>query len=296
MLGDRGTKNFLYGSLQVYGRPDETLLKSAKEIIESAKEYTPPKKIKTLDAKEFAKYAKKEIDYYKSVYPGFKADIEIREDIVSSAMVSSEKFLIYKWAAFPEHRIEALLNHEIGTHILTYFNGMSQPFKQLHTGLCGYDEMQEGLAVLSEYLCGGLTVNRMKILAGRVLAVDAMVEGADFIETFRYLKKNADLAEKSAFSVTARVFRGGGLTKDAVYLRGFLEVLNFIREKGRIKPLYAGKIAARHIPMIHELMLRKVLHEPPLYPRYLDTNEAKKRIEDLKKGENILDILKKELQ
>ncbi|WP_200763956.1 flavohemoglobin expression-modulating QEGLA motif protein [Nitrosophilus alvini] len=296
MLSDRGTKKFLYGSLQVYGRPDENLKESAKKIIEITKEHTTPKESKKIDAKRFAEYAKKEIEYYKNIYPDFKADIEIREDIVSSAMVSSEKFLIYKWATFPEHRIEALLNHEIGTHILTFFNGLSQPFKQLHTGLCGYDEMQEGLAVLSEYLCDGLTIQRLKILAARVLAVDAMVEGADFIETFRFLINSANLSHKSAFSVTTRVFRGGGLTKDAVYLRGFLEILNYIKEDGKIKPLYAGKIAAKHIPIIQELILRKVLHEPPLYPKYLDTPNAIKKIENLKKEKDILEIIKRDLQ
>ena len=33
MLGDRGTRNFLYGSLQLYGRVDDTLLQVAREVL-----------------------------------------------------------------------------------------------------------------------------------------------------------------------------------------------------------------------------------------------------------------------
>ncbi|NIQ16470.1 MAG: DUF1704 domain-containing protein, partial [Candidatus Dadabacteria bacterium] len=69
-------------------------------------------------------------------------------------------------------RVEALLQHEIGTHALTYFNGLSQPFKQLCIGLSGYEELQEGLAVLAEYLVGGLSKPRLRLLAGRVVAVN----------------------------------------------------------------------------------------------------------------------------
>ena len=71
-----------------------------------------------------------------------------------------------------ERRAEALLQHEVGTHLVTYFNGSSQPLRLLQVGLSGYDALQEGLAVLSEYLVGGLSEARMRTLAARVIAVD----------------------------------------------------------------------------------------------------------------------------
>ena len=46
----------------------------------------------------------------------------------------------------------ALLHHEVGTHLVTHVNGTHQPIKVLGVGLAGYDETQEGLAVLAEYL------------------------------------------------------------------------------------------------------------------------------------------------
>ena len=296
MLNDRGTANFLYGSMQVYGGVEEDLLKSAIKILEAISNVVPNKKSKEMaDAVEFARAAKKEIAYYKAICPAVDAKVEIRDDIASGAMVSGGNFLIYRGSSFPKDRIEPLIHHEIGTHVLTYFNGLSQPFKQLHTGLRGYDEMQEGIAVLSEYLCGGLTLNRIKILAARVVAVHAMIGGATFIETFHLLKDKYGLLPKSAFSVTSRVYRGGGLTKDAVYLRGFLHIFDYLKEGGKLDLLFVGKIAATHIPLVRELLLRSILVAPPLSPRYLEDEEALKRLQMIRNGYSILDIITKEM-
>ncbi|WP_281950717.1 flavohemoglobin expression-modulating QEGLA motif protein [Nitrosophilus kaiyonis] len=291
MLKDRDTKNFFYGSMQVYGEIEKNLLDTALEILNLTKNYNESID-EYVDAYEFSEYAKKEIEDYKKIFPKFNAVVELREDIVSSAMVSNHKFLIYKYAKFPKNRIKALLNHEIGTHILTYFNGLYQPFKQLHTGLKGYDEMQEGLAVLSEYLCGELGIKRIKILAARVLAAQSLIDDYDFVKTFNLLK-SYNFADKTAFSITTRVYRGGGLTKDAIYLRGFIDILEYIKDGGEIEPLYIGKIAANHIPMIKELILRKVLKNPPLMPKYLKDENSLKRLEEIKNGLDILNIIKK---
>lgn len=296
MLNDRGNASFLHGSMQVYGGVEEDLLETSIEILKVISDIKPNKKPKEMvDAVEFARAAKEEIAYYKEICATVEAKVEIRDDIAAGAMVSGGNFLIYRWSSFPKDRIEPLIHHEIGTHILTYFNGLSQPFKQLHTGLRGYDEMQEGIAVLSEYLCGGLTLNRIKILSARVIAVHAMIDGASFVETFHLLKNEYGFLPKTSFSVTTRVYRGGGLTKDAVYLRGFLHIFDYLKDGGKLDLLFVGKIAANHIPIVQELLYRKVLHKPPLSPRYLEDEEALKRLEKIKNGFGILDIINEEM-
>ena len=296
MLNDRGKANFLHGSMQVYGGVEEDLLETSIEILKAIANIKPTKKPKKMvDAVEFARAAKKEVAYYKEICPTVDAKVEIRDDIASGALVSGGNFLIYRWSSFPIDRIEPLVHHEIGTHVLTYFNGLSQPFKQLHTGLRGYDEMQEGIAVLSEYLCGGLTPNRVKVLAARVVAVHTMIGGASFVETFNLLKDEYGLLPKTAFTVTMRVYRGGGLTKDAVYLRGFLHIFDYIKDGGKLDLLFVGKIAANHIPLIQELLFRKVLSDPPLSPRYLQDKAALKRLEKIRSGHTLLDIITKEM-
>ena len=62
---------------------------------------------------------------------------------------------------------------------MTQVNGTHQPIKVLGVGLAGYDETQEGLAVLAEIACGGLTAFRLRQLAGRVVAVHRLIGGGD---------------------------------------------------------------------------------------------------------------------
>src|SRR5690606_17407786 len=130
----------------------------------------------------------------------------------------------------PAHRVDALLQHEIGTHVVTFANGSAQPLGLLATGLAGYEELQEGLAVLSEHLVDGLDTSRLRLLAARVVAVRSVIDGADFVETYRLLAEEHDVDPTTAFTVAMRVHRGGGLTKDAVYLRGLVRLLGYLGE------------------------------------------------------------------
>ena len=298
LLFDRDTANFLYGSIPTYGRVEEDLLETASRMLEllphEKKDVEADAQEDAVDAETFAEYAREEIDYYKTFYPQMRSNVEIRDDIVAGAMVSGGNFLIARSAHFPKHRIEALLHHEIGTHILTYTNGLAQPFKQLHTGLSGYDEMQEGIAVLSEYLSGGISKARLRVLAARVVAVHLLCEGKPFDEVFAVLNDEYGFGEKSAFTITTRVFRGGGLTKDAVYLRGLIGIFDYLHGDGPLEPLFIGKIAADHIPLIEELQYREILKKPPLWPRWLEEPAAKRRLQEIREEKlTLLDLIEK---
>ena len=82
--------------------------------------------------------------------------VEVRDDS-TGVMVSNGNLLIAPTAVVPSYQVQPLLHHEIGTHIVTHVNGSCQPLRLLGAGLAGYDETQEGLAVLAEHLAGGLT-------------------------------------------------------------------------------------------------------------------------------------------
>jgi uncharacterized protein (TIGR02421 family) len=185
------------------------------------------------------------------------------------------------------------LAHEIGTHVVTFFNGRAQPFRQLSTGLPDYEELQEGLAVLAEYLVGGLTRPRLRLLAGRALAAYMLSEGATFPEVFRLLNHTHDFPQKTAFNITLRVFRGGGLLKDMVYLRGLIRLLDYLGQGGELEPLLVGKFGAGHLPIIQELQWRKVLSAPRLTPRYLENPQATERLDRLRGGTTILELVKR---
>jgi len=258
LLEDRGKRNFYYGSLQLYGTVSQELLQLAKTLLSQI----PPRSRevtsgRSLDAKAFAEQARQEIDRYKQVYPSLSASIEIRDDTVG-LMVSQGNLLIGHMTRIPVSRAQALIQHEVGTHIVTFFNGKAQPFQQLHCGLAGYDELQEGLAVLAEYLVGGLSRPRVRLLAGRVVAAHALTQGASFIETFALLNHTYRFEQKTAFTISARIYRGGGLTKDAVYLRGFVGLLRYLHQGGELEPLFVGKVAADHVAMIRELQSKRM--------------------------------------
>ncbi len=185
----------------------------------------------------------------------------------------------------------ALLQHEVGTHLVTYYNGAAQPLRLLQVGLAGYDALQEGLAVLSEYLVGGLSEGRMRTLAARVIAIDQMIRGATFPSVFQQLVDEFGFEPRTAYTITLRVFRGGGLTKDALYLRGLVEILQYLGAGGDLEPLLIGKIAVEHVPVVRELLLSGVLRPPPLRPKYLNSPEAQRRLNGISSRTTVLDLI-----
>ena len=183
------------------------------------------------------------------------------------------------------------MHHEVGTHLLTYFNGTKQPLRQRHAGLAGYEELQEGLAVLAEYLAGGLTRGRMRTLAGRVIAARMMIDGAAFAETFDVLHRDHQLSPFGSFSTTMRAYRGGGLTKDAIYLRGLRDLLAYLAQGHDIEPLYVGKIGLRHVPLIQQLRRREIVQPPAVLPRLWEQPGFQERLENCRRL-SILDLIK----
>jgi uncharacterized protein (TIGR02421 family) len=287
MLEERESSNFKWIGQSVYGVVDESTVAIADRLLQtlSANE----EKHAAVDCYVFAEHAKKELEVYKQKFPGIDLQIQIRKDL-SGVMVSKGHLLISNDFSVSENRIEALIQHEIGTHILTYCNGYQQPLQQMFAGFAGYEQLQEGLAVLAEYLTGGLTHERLKLLAGRVRAVYAMEKGADFIETFRELTDQYGFAPKTAYLITMRVFRGGGFSKDALYLSGVLQLLKYLRAGGNLEILYSGKFPIKHVPVIRELMHRKILKAPFLSP-YFQSETVKKRIENLKTTTDLTTLL-----
>ena len=292
-LTDRGTSRFLYANLQGSERPNDELVRLAQTMLHRIPSRSREGSARDqVGAEAFRQRAMSELKYFREALPGALSRVEIRNDI-SGLMVSRGNLLIPSDLKVPATRVEALIQHEVGTHVLTYLNGKAQRLHQLYAGLAGYDELQEGIAVLSEYLVGGLSAPRLRLLAARVVAVDRMLAGATFIETFRELDREFDFARQTAFTVTMRVFRGGGLTKDAGYLRGLVRLMKYLQTGGEFEPLLIGKISAEHVAVVQELMRRHVLRPPPIRPRYLDDPAARERLAQVSKQGTVLDLIDK---
>jgi len=126
MLRDRNTKKFFYGSMQLFGPIDEQIVKLAETILQKipphSHEISGRNKI---NARSFALRAEAEINYFREFAPTIESKVFIRDDI-TGLMVSNGNLFIGDRVKIPESRIEALIQHEIGTHVLTYVNGRDQ--------------------------------------------------------------------------------------------------------------------------------------------------------------------------
>jgi uncharacterized protein (TIGR02421 family) len=288
MLACRGSEDFLALSIEVYGAVSPALLREARDILSDV---PPPgtRWERQLDAEEFAAAAQAELDRYRRTAPDLEAHVEIRDD-TAGVMVSNGDLLVAPTTRVAESRVEALLHHEIGTHVVTHVNGANQPLHVLAVGLAGYEETQEGLAVLAEYLVGGLTSHRLRQLAARVVAVHEMVAGADFTEVHRQLV-DAGIDGAQAFTITMRVFRSGGLTKDAVYLRGLHDLVTHVSAGQGLDVLWLGKMPISAAPLVEDLHRRGVLVDPLLLPRYLAEPGARVRLADIHRVASLAELI-----
>lgn len=257
-----GTENFKYNSLKYYGEPSKEDLANANFLIH-APTIAAELNQAMFDANAAARYFKEKAKQWQ-----LNCKIETSNKIVAKAMVNSAKkqLLINKDAQFTQSELEAFAYHELGIHMLTTINSKAQPLKVFSLGLVGNTMTQEGLAIFSEYCSGHLTLNRLKSLALRVVAVNLMLEQNSFAKTFHTLVSDYDMDEQTAFTMTTRVYRGGGFTKDYLYLRGFSEVLKLSDQQAPLEDLLVGKTGLLDFSVISEMIDRGMLAKPkPLF-------------------------------
>lgn len=291
LLLDIGRGEFVHESLQLYGGVEAELLELAEHILVSAPRRRTSRRT-LLSADEFRGLAAAEVLSYRTNDPDFGSLPQVRDDIYAGLLVVRGRLLIGSETRIAAARADALIQHEVGTHMVTYHNGMAQPLKLLSGGLPGHDELQEGLAVFGEYLAGGLDCERMRVLAARVVAVHALVDGAEFVEAYRMVREFG-FTQRMAFTITARVYRGGGFTKDASYLRGLSGILDYIAEGRELGRLFLGKYATGQLPVMEELLERKVLVEPRVLPKYLQRDDARERLLRAQRGTSVRELIER---
>ncbi len=273
MLDARGGVDFYHYSKKLYGAPENTMLDGKTRVIDLAlhldetlsglenERLVLGMSDELMSAQEFADKLQAKLT------PFFGADMPVikLDDIASKALAGRKRIRINKAAKFNKMDVRQLIQHEAHIHIATALNGRNQSnFPVLGLAHAGTTEVQEGLAVFAEIITGAMDPARFKRLMDRVIAIDMVEKGADFIEVYRYfLEQERD--EEFAFDDTYRVFRGGVLTggapftKDGVYLNGLLRVHNFMRTVTKLKRadllriLFVGKLDIEDIPALAKL-------------------------------------------
>jgi uncharacterized protein (TIGR02421 family) len=275
MLATRNSLSFRPASMFLYGSVSAGLLEEARRILDMHRPRAA--RGRTVTAPEIAIAARALIGSYSRKDAFFDAKVEVRDD-VTGLMVSRNRLLVGSATAIQAARLDALLAHEVSTHLLTYVNGSAQGLSIFRSGLAKYEGIQEGLGVFAEWATGGLSITRLRLIAARVVAVDAMQRGSEFMETYRLLRRDLGFSIAGAFSIATRVHRSGGLAKDAIYLEGLRAIVRHVASGRTLAPFWLGKIALTDVPAIEELLQRGLVHAPTFLPSYLNRPEAKSRI------------------
>ncbi len=209
-------------------------------------------------------------------------EVVVVDELSANALAGPRAIRIRRTACFTDRDVGQLIHHEAFIHVATSLNGQAQDqLPILGAGHAGTTRTQEGLAVFAELISGTLDPSRLRRLADRVLAIQMAIDGADFLEVYRYFL-GRDYESEQAFESARRVFRGGVVTggapftKDLVYLGGLLRVHNFLRSAvaaGRsdcLRLLFCGKLDVADLPALGQLACLGLLRPPRFLPPWAE--------------------------
>ncbi|MDX1949734.1 MAG: DUF1704 domain-containing protein [Rickettsiales bacterium] len=208
--------------------------------------------------------------------------VEIDTKMASRASVTSRKVRVRANTIFKKYEAKQLLNHEVFTHALCSINGINQKYMYaMEFTSPRITATQEGLAQFSELITGSIHLNRLKRIAQRIIALDKAINGADFLDIFKFFIENGDTNEE-AYMSAMRIFRGGkpkgGIVffKDGVYIKGMLEVFSFFMNSmeenklNNLKVLFSGKMTISDVEDMNYLMSQGLVNPPKYIPVWFD--------------------------
>jgi len=251
MLENIGNPVFTEMSKELYGMPGDSMGPSEVTNLVAAEHF-----IRTID--DFAEHLRTpEPEHcltpqsvadelrliFSGVFQRHPVDVVIDNKLASKAAAGARRIRIRGGTSFSQLDIQQLAQHEGFVHSATMLNGREQPnLKSMGLGAPRTTSTQEGLATFAEFITATMDINRLKRIALRIKAIDLAIEGADFIEIFRFFQSGGQ-SDHESFQSSARIFRGGDVrgrfvfTKDVVYLQGLMFVHTFLR-----KSIQANKI------------------------------------------------------
>ncbi|RPE74678.1 flavohemoglobin expression-modulating QEGLA motif protein [Vulcaniibacterium tengchongense] len=284
-----GTRAVTAHSVRLFGQPDEPLPGNGPSTREAARHFisiadeldhellSPAEQI-AISATALQLQLQRDLDDY---FDGRVIEVELDPDLIAKAAAGATRIRLRHGAAFSDYDRHQLLQHEAFVHSLTALNGRAQPvLASLGLASPRTTATQEGLATFAEQITGSIDIGRMKRLSLRIEAVAMALDGADFIEVFRYFL-GAGQSPEDSFASAQRVFRGvptgGGaaFTKDTVYLRGLVGVHTFFRWALRQQKLqlcrwlFAGKMTLGDVQRFEPLFESGVLAPARWLPRWI---------------------------
>ena len=286
MKSSVGTEQFYQYSKDLYGAPSDPLTDGMSTSLSLAQQFDEViESLSNIDlgapldadrtAEEVASEMRRAV---KKAFADDAPDVFVVDELSANALAGPTRIRLRAGAQFTDRDVVQLINHEAHIHVGTALNGSHQThLPMLGASHAGTTRTQEGLAVFAEFITGTMDIDRMRRLSDRVLGIQMAIDGADFIEVYRYFVDRVKDKEQ-AFENTRRVFRGGVMTggapftKDNVYLNGLLRVHNFFRaivSNNRVDCLplmFCGKLDLEDIPVLSQLAQQGLLKQPRFLP------------------------------
>lgn len=287
MLSYRGTPAFSELAMELYGSPHDVFYAGGPRMSEMGtllfdvltdldvqlqseadlKRYTPQQAQEILQER---------LGEFFDKHPS-KVTVVISDDMVADAAAGADCIKLSQQAMFSDRDLRYLEVHEGWVHVGTTLNGSMQPnCFFLSKGSPSSSVIQEGLAVITEIVTFSSYPGRMLKITNRVIALEKVREGADFLEIYRYFIE-CGLSEEDSYNQSVRIFRGstptgGPFTKDLSYAKGFVLIYNYIRfaigqrRVASIPLLFTGKLVLDDLPLLGELKERGILTNPVYLP------------------------------
>ena len=286
LLEALGTPAVTAYSIALYGRPDVPVPGSAATTCDAARHF-----IRIADELDPGLLAEADIDaptlqtQLQTDLDAFFGEriiaVELDPEMIAKAAAGAFRLRLRADARYSIHDRGQLLQHEAFVHSLTALNGRQQTvLPSLAMASPRTTCTQEGLAVLAEQITGQIDIHRMKRISLRTGAIAQALDGADFLEVFDTFHSAGQTAAES-FASAQRVFRGAPLggghafTKDAVYLRGLIDVHTFFRQSlaqralPRCRQLFAGKMTLDDVQRFAPMFEAGVIAAPRWLPPWL---------------------------
>jgi len=267
MLGAVGTAGVTEPSIALYGKPGDLIpgsqrsnLDAARYFVELSDELGADLLADDSSANMPADVLRAELaDELDRFFGTGVIRVEVDPELTAKAAAGATRIRLRGGADFTEYDRHQLLAHEAFVHSLTALNGRRQPLLgSMARTSPRVTATQEGLAVFAELMSGAIDISRLKRISLRIVAIDMALNGADFVEVYRYFNDCGQGVAES-FHSAQRVFRGvpteGGaaFAKDNVYLSGLLTVHTFFRwalkqrRMDLLRHLFAGKLALHDV-------------------------------------------------
>jgi len=288
MLDVRGTSEFLEIGRALYGMPRDPLPGSKLTHLDAAEQL--------LSATASLKDAgiQSEPDYLiGSLVAGVEMQAQldaffgegvvravVDPDLGSRAAAGGTNVRIRGGTGFSRSEIAQLLEHEAYVHAATALNGRRQPvLTSMSLASPRSTLTQEGLATVAELVTRTIDIARLRRIALRIKAIAMALDGANFIDVFRFFLEEGQSEDESVRSAM-RVFRGGDtrgkyvFTKDVVYVQGLVAVHTFLRKAIAshrpvlIERMFAGRIHLSDVLMLEEDFDSGLIAPPKYLPKW----------------------------